>query len=94
MSQPTMTMSCRVKAADAILDMAGIEAVFVVTKKMSGFCLPFQLREAAARSMFNPDHGSLGWEVVIQPGGSQVYDQSIVEVSSAHEPDFRKIKEE
>ena len=66
------------KAADAILDMAGIEAVFVVTKNVKDFVAI----SARSRSKVNVQRimEALGGGGHFNLAAAQVYDQSIVEV--------------
>lgn len=66
------------KAADAILDMAGIEAVFVVTKNIKDFVAI----SARSRSKVNVQRimESLGGGGHFNLAAAQIYDQSIVEV--------------
>lgn len=66
------------KAADAILDMAGIEAVFVVTKNIKDFVSI----SARSRSKVNVQRimESLGGGGHFNLAAAQVYDQSIIEV--------------
>lgn len=66
------------KAADAILDMAGIEAVFVVTKNIKDFVSI----SARSRSKVNVQRimESLGGGGHFNLAAAQVYDQSVIEV--------------
>ena len=66
------------KAADAILDMAGIEAVFVVTKNVKDFVAI----SARSRSKVNVQRimEALGGGGHFNLAAAQIYDQSIVEV--------------
>ena len=66
------------KAADAILDMTGIEAVFVVTKNAKDFVAI----SARSRSKVNVQRimEALGGGGHFNLAAAQVYDQSIVEV--------------
>ena len=66
------------KAADAILDMAGIEAVFVVTKNIKDFVAI----SARSRSKVNVQRimETLGGGGHFNLAAAQIYDQTIVEV--------------